>query len=165
MAHCCVERREFKREWLNVLRPIRGTDERRLENRTRRTRIAQTIWRLGLIDSDRVPLNYGIEEPKTSTDRRFSRSSSNFAEQPACPAGRICNAYTRRKLVPLGNQRVRNPWICWINEIGRCRRVDFRLLAENEGRNLVVLFRPVLHQVPANTVVQRHASLEFPTIL
>ena len=42
---------------------------------------------------------------------------------------------------------------------------DLRLLAQIEGWNLVILLRPVLHEIPANPKVQGQAGCYPPTVL
>ena len=72
---------------------------------------------------------------------------------------------SRRKAVPLGHERSRHTGIGWIDETGGRGRIDLGLFAQDERRNLIVFFRPVLHQLPAQAVIEREVRSGSPAIL
>ena len=129
------------------------------------TRIRQASRRLGFINTDRVSLNHGIEEPESGAHGCFAGFSDDFTQQAAVLAWGISDTDTRCELVGLRDERRGNSFVRYIHETGRGSGIDLRLLAERKCRNLPVLFRPVLHQVPAYAVVERQIGFDSPAIL
>src|ERR1019366_8046513 len=59
----------------------------------------------------------------------------------------------------------RNSRIGGVDKADGSRGINFRLLSRNEGRNLVILFGPISHQVPAESVIQCKVGPDLPTVL
>src|SRR5207302_3213176 len=51
------------------------------------------------------------------------------------------------------------------NRTCRSGGVELGVLPQNKRRNLIEFLRPIVHQIPAHSVVQREAWLEPPAVL
>src|SRR5580700_503005 len=109
---------------------------------------------LGLVESDGVALNHGIENTESSSDARFSRPSDNFPQESVGLRRRVGKPEPRRETVSSGHQRLRHPKVSRIDNADGSGRVDFRLFSQNEGWNLIVFLRPILQQLPSEAVIQ-----------
>src|SRR5205085_7565428 len=78
---------------------------------------------------------------------------------------RVRNSETRGKLITLRNQGIGDPLVRRIYQAPGRVGENLRLLTEIEGRNLVVLLRPVLHEIPSDSKVQRQTGRCPPAVL
>src|SRR5437016_1570249 len=63
------------------------------------------------------------------------------------------------------DQGIRNAFVGGVDESGGRRRKHLGLLAKIERRDLVVLLRPVLHQIPSHAVIDGERRFDAPTVL
>ena len=129
MAGCRVQRRKRERIRIAEERAVPSRHERLIEERRRRTGVAQAIRRLWLVDRHDVALDHGFEDAVARANAGFSGSAGNFVEEARQVAGRPGEAGARRKAVFRRYERVGNAGIAGIDEAQRRVRINDRLLA------------------------------------
>src|SRR6185437_8308049 len=71
----------------------------------------------------------------------------------------------RSEAVTLRDQGVRNALVGGIYQASGRVRKYLRLLTQVEGGDLVVLLRPVLHEIPSNSKIESQTRSSAPTVL
>src|ERR1700730_11419396 len=152
MIDCRIQGREREWKWIHMGLAIRSADERRRKERRSGAGVTQTIRRLWLINADRVALDNGVEDSISGADARLSRTAEDLSEESA-GRRRICNPEAWGEAVCLWYECRRNPGIGWIDQVGGRGRIDLGLLTQHECGDLVVFFRPILHQLITQPII------------
>ncbi len=162
MARAGIEWSERDRKCLAEILPGCRSHERLREQRRRGAGIGGAVGSIGAHDAAGERFARGIEPPIASADAGFAGSAQNPGEKTVAGRRRRigeANAWCRNHDC-LARRAFSERRGQWDRGCRRCARENDRLLAGDEGRDLIVFFVPRLDAIPTQAV-QLSVKLRF----
>src|ERR1039458_10094655 len=161
-----VVRRERKWKWIGILSTVSGISERSGEKRRRGAQIVISEGRDAIHDSGAEPRERGVEDDITGPDATLSSVAEDDFENFVFKVRRIGQANPRSEVAILGGrERGGYAGISRNHQSGQRVGIENRLLAGNNGLDIVIFLRPWLDQIPTQAVVECQVGTHPQTVL